>query len=157
MKEESCCPEREECLKAAEKAMNLLLLKDRTRKELQERLYRAGFSESAAAYAMEYVTKFGYINDFRYAENYIAFHKEKRSRKELCYKLRHKGVDEEVLETAFESYDEKAEETALQFLLEKRLKGKQLTDMEYAEKNKVTAYLARKGFPISMIQRFMRS
>jgi len=156
MSGEQLDPKQKECRKAAEKAMNLLLQQDRTKKELQDRLYRAGFSESASAYAMEYVTGFGYIDDRRYAENYIAFHKGNRSRKELQFKLRNKGVEPDVLAAAFEEYEAEDERKALLHLLEKRLKGKLLSGMEYGEKNKVIAYLARKGFAIPVICSVMK-
>lgn len=51
------------------------------KKELQERLYRVGFSEEAAKYAIEYVEGFGYLDDARYAANYISLHKAKRSKR----------------------------------------------------------------------------
>lgn len=149
-------PEQDECRKAAEKAMNLLLQQDRTKKELQDRLYRAGFSEQASAYAMEYVTGFGYIDDLRYARNYISFHKGNRSKKELRYKLMNRGVEPEVLAVALEEYESEDEQNALSRLLIKRLKGKQLSDLEYAEQNKITAYLARKGFALPAIRRVMQ-
>ena len=59
----------EENKKATEKAMNLLLQQDRTRKELLDRLYRAGFSERASTYAMEYVI-IRYIREVTYIEMY---------------------------------------------------------------------------------------
>lgn len=149
-------PEQEECRKAAEKAMNLLLTQDRTRKELQERLYRAGFSEQASSYAMDYVTGFGYIDDLRYAVNYISFHKKKRSRKELRYKLMNKGVEPDVIAVALEDYEPEDEQEALRSVLGKRLKGRRLSEADRKEKNKVTAYLAGKGYPLPAIKHIMR-
>lgn len=149
-------PEEKECRKAAEKAMNLLLQQDRTKKELQDRLYRAGFSEKASLYAMEYVISFGYIDDLRYAANYISFHKGNRSRKELRYKLLNKGVEPDVLAIALEGFDTADEQEAIRHLIRKRLRGKLLTELDYTEKNKVISYLARKGFPLPAIHRIMR-
>ena len=45
--------EPDEVRKAKEKAMRLLLQQDRTEKELRDRLYRAGFSETASEAAMQ--------------------------------------------------------------------------------------------------------
>ncbi|MFR2953958.1 MAG: hypothetical protein ACLTJ7_03590 [Clostridium sp.] len=53
--------EPDEVRKAKEKAMRLLLQQDRTEKELRDRLYRAGFSETASEAAMQYVSGFGYL------------------------------------------------------------------------------------------------
>lgn len=149
-------PEERECRKAAEKAMNLLLQQDRTKKELQDKLYRAGFSEKAALYAIEYVTGFGYIDDMRYAENYISYHKGRRSRKELRHKLLNKGIEADVLAVALEGYGAEDEREALILLIQKRLHGKSLTEFDYNERNKLTAYLARKGFSLSAIRHAMQ-
>lgn len=147
---------QQEYKKATEKAMNLLLQKDRTKKELEDRLFRAGFSEQATQYAMRYVMEFGYINDSRYAADYIDLHKRNRSRLELQIKLMKKGVDSEVIAQAFESYEAEDEEEAIRTMLQKRLRGKRLSDMEYADRNKVTAYLARKGYALPVVKRIMR-
>ena len=51
----------EEGKRAAKKAMEWIAYKDRTKKELEDKLYRAGFSEKASKQAMDYVMSFGYI------------------------------------------------------------------------------------------------
>ena len=169
----------EEEKRATEKAMALLLHKDRTEKELSDRLYRAGFSESASRFAMAYVSRFGYINDRRYAEGYIDYHKQTKSKNEIRRKLKEKGVSDEILTEAFEACyasdrdgdgrftedehrngltageycDEDPEDTALRTLLNKRLKGRELSELTYEEKQKQMRYLAGKGFPIEKIRR----
>lgn len=146
----------EENKKATEKAMNLLLQQDRTRKELLDRLYRAGFSEEASRAALEYVEGFGYIDDLRYATNYLSFHKEERSKKELRYKLMNKGISQETISEAFLEYESADEEKALESQLRKRLRGRKLSEMDFMEKNKVAGYLARKGYNPSAIKRVMK-
>lgn len=149
-------PEQKECKKAAERAMKLLLQQDRTRKELQDRLYRAGFSERAAEYALAYVSRYGYIDDFRYASRYIFFQKDKRSRKELRYKLLDKGVAPEVIAAAFEQYEPEDEYGAIRKLLQKRLKGGKLIHKDVEAKNKILAFFARKGYTLSSVKRVMK-
>lgn len=146
----------EENKRAAEKAMNLLLSQDRTKKELSDRLYRAGFSESAVLYAVSYVESFGYIDDRRYASNYLSFHKGDRSRKELRYKLMNRGVPQEIIAEVFMEYEAEDESLALRRQLAKKLRGRSLKEMEYKDREKVIAYLARKGYAISMIRRVMQ-
>jgi regulatory protein len=136
--------------------MNLLLRQDRTRKELSDRLSRAGFSEEAIGYALEYVESFGYVNDKRYAQNYVAFHKGELSARELRYKLTGKGVPPEILSEVFTEYEPEDEEDALCRKLEKRLRGKRLSDMDAAEKNKVVSYLTRKGYRLTAVKRMMQ-
>lgn len=55
------------------KALKLLEHMDRTEKGLYDRLLRAGFSEALAADAVAYVKDYGYVNDARYATNYIMY------------------------------------------------------------------------------------
>lgn len=145
--------DEKECKKAAQKAMDLLLRQDRTKKELSERLYRAGFSEEASRYAMEYVEGFGYINDARYAANYISFHKGKRSKKELRYKLMGRGIPPEILAEAFLEYCPEDEEEALANQLEKQLRGRLPSEISWEEKNKVIRRLAQKGYSLTAIKK----
>lgn len=144
-----------ECRKAAEKALKLLLVQDRTRQDLSNRLMRAGYSVEAVQYALSYAESFGYVDDLRYARNYLFFHKGERSRKELEYKLKGRGITAEVLKEAFMDYEAEEEEKALQNCLRKRLRGKQVADLDYQEKQKTVAYLARKGFAPSAVRRIL--
>lgn len=153
---EKVMEEPEEIHKAKEKAMRLLLQQDRTEQELRDRLYRAGFSEKASQAAMQYVSGFGYLDDKRYAGNYIAFHKGKRSRKEIIFKLKNKGVPPEVITEAMAEYETDDEAAAIERLIVKKAKGQRLSDMEYTQLNKITSYLARKGFSFPVISKVMR-
>ena len=164
--EESVVFPDEESKKATEKAMALLLHKDRTAWELNDRLYRAGFSEKASEFAFSYVSKYGYINDLRYATGYIDYHKTSKSKNEIRRKLKEKGITDEVLAEAFLTYEAgdddvdagavDPEETALRALLQKRLKGREIDDLTFEEKQKQMRYLAGKGYPIDKIKRIFR-
>ncbi len=141
-----------EVKKAIEKAMSLLSYQDRTKKELSERLYREGFSEKASQEAMEYAEHYGYVNDCRYVEHYIMFQQGKRSRREMIYKLREKGISRQVIESVFEEADYDGEESAICRAIEKRLKGRTVHELDFQEKQKVIAYLGRKGYDIHCVK-----
>ena len=152
-KNESFVFRDEEAKKAAKKAMELIAYQDRTEKELKERLYRAGFSEKAAEEAMNYVMSFGYINDRRYVENYLMFQSGKRSKKEIIYRLQQKGIPSDLIEEILEEKGGIDEREAIEMLLEKRLKGREFSEVEYNERRKIFAYLGRKGYDISQIKK----
>ncbi|MCR5798262.1 MAG: RecX family transcriptional regulator [Eubacterium sp.] len=139
--------------KAIEKAMSLLLIKDRTSKELSDRLLTAGFSEDETRDAMEYVTSFGYVDDRRYVENFISFQRAKRSKKEIIYKLIQKGLKKDFVVEIMEEIDYSEDNMAIANLIKKRLKGEDINEISYQDKQKIFAYLARKGFEISRIKR----
>ena len=89
---------------ARRKAMLLLEHMDRTEKGLSDRLRQAGFSAEATEDAMNYVRSYGYLNDHRYAMNYISFRMGTKSRQKILQELSGKGIDRE---TALAAWDEK--------------------------------------------------
>ncbi len=142
----------EEGKKATEKAMSLLSYQDRTKKELVDRLYRAGFSEKASEEAIEYAEHYGYINDRRYVETYIMFQQGKRSRKEISYKLAEKGISRDLIRQVFEETEYEGEETAIERLIQKKLKGRFVRELSFEEKRKIMAYLGRKGYDLNCVK-----
>ena len=65
---------------AVRRAMRLLMSRDRSERELLERLGREGFGPEETGTALEYVKSYGYVNDRRYAENYVMSAGGKKSR-----------------------------------------------------------------------------
>lgn len=129
--------------KAASKAMQLLLYRQRTEKELKEKLYEKGFSEKASEAAIAYVKSFGYLDDRRFAEVYLHSQKEKKSRAVIRRELLDKGVSSEWIDLAFE--EEPAEEEGIIWSLLCKRAGEPHR-MEEKELRRQVQYLARKGF-----------
>ncbi len=136
--------DREQRQKAAKQlAMKKLLVRDRSEAELRKLLEQEGFDGEETEEAVSYVKSFGYVNDRRYAENYVMSAGRKKSRTALRSFLQEKGVSREDAEAALAELP--AEEGPLiRSLLEKRA-GKP-HEMEDREKRKLFAYLARRGF-----------
>ena len=147
----------EESKKATEKAMALLLHKDRTEHELIDKLRGAKFSDEAVSFALEYVSSYGYIDDLRYAKGYTDYHRTSKSRREIRRKLKEKGISDDILSEIFSDYmtedGQDPEEIAIRALVEKRLRGKDVSDLTYEEKQKQMRYLAGKGYPTDLIKR----
>ena len=93
---------QEEQRQARKKAMKLLERMDRTEKGLSDRLLQAGFSEQAVLDAVSYVKSYGYINDSRYALNYITYRIHEKSRQKIFQELYTKGIDRETASEAWE-------------------------------------------------------
>lgn len=142
----------EEQKKARRKAMQLLEHMDRTEKGLFDRLRQAGFTIEAVEDAMDYVKSYGYINDTRYALNYISYRMGVKSRQKIIQELAQKGVDRQ---TALEAWEEAAElgepdETAvLRATVEKKYSPG--SELDEREMRRLHAYLARRGFQYSVI------
>lgn len=143
----------EEQKKARRKAMLLLEHMDRTEKGLSDRLRQAGFSKEATADAISYVKSYGYIDDARYAENYIAYRMDSKSRQKLLQELAAKGVDRE---TAMEAWERTAElqQPDERAVLRKSVEKKYVegTELDEKEMRRLYGYLARRGFSFDDIR-----
>ena len=62
------------------RAMNLLLKKDYTTAKLREKLLLGGYPEEIVDIALEYVASFHYVDDLRFAMDFIRCHQEDRRR-----------------------------------------------------------------------------
>ncbi len=149
--------------RASLKAMSILERIDKSEAELRRKLIQTGYSEDIAERAVEYVKSFHYIDDERFAQNYVRSHASSLSRREITNKLMQKGVSSENIAAAFEvNAQEHAEqleyeealgksETALSpelnaaiHALRKKLNGK--TSVDDAAKRKLFAFMYRKGY-----------
>ncbi len=131
--------------RAKQKALSLLQSMDRTKSELRERLLRQDFPEKIADEAVRYVESFGYVDDRRYVESFILSRKGRKSKREIFAELSRKQVDEAIVDEMMERcYDAEDSGEAIRRFLKKRHYDPEQATME--EKQKVYAYLARKGF-----------
>lgn len=132
--------------KAKLRAMHLLERSDRSESALWKKLLE-NYPEDVAREAMDYVKSFGYINDARYAENYIRFRYESKSRLQIFQELQNKGVAREVIAQAWEEVakTEDMDERRLirKLLLKKYPSGSRLDE---GQMRRLQGYLARRGF-----------
>ena len=134
------------------RAMHLLTDMGRTESGLREKLRQNQYPEDMIEQAMDYVRSFGYLDDLKYAENYIESHKNSKSKKELYGVLVQKGVPSEQIQLAFESsYEEESTQEAIQKLIAKRRVDVATATEE--ELHKLYGYLARKGFRYEEIRK----
>lgn len=134
------------------RAMHLLTDMGRTESGLREKLRQNQYPEDMIEQAMDYVRSFGYLDDLKYAENYIESHKDSKSKKELYGALVQKGVPSEQIQLAFESsYEEESTQEAIQKLIAKRRVDVAAATEE--ELHKLYGYLARKGFRYEEIRK----
>jgi len=139
--------------KAAAKAMNLLLYKDRTEYELRQRLLDAEFEPEDAEAAIEYVKSFGYLNDYRYAENYVVSMKSRKSVAVIRADLAAKHVAEEYVLEALEKFPIDESEMIYALLCKK---AGEPHKMDEKELRRTFGFLARKGFGSGAIWKEIR-
>lgn len=135
------------------RALYLLEKMDRTESQLREKLTASEYPKECIEDAIAYVYKFHYLDDQRYARNYIRYSQEKLSRQQLKQKLMAKGVKREDIELALEEEYSGDEGAQIRKLLEKRhYKGE---GRDTAEFRKTYQYILRRGFRSNDILREM--
>lgn len=152
---------KELLLKGKKRALRLLERKDYSRKELINRLLKDGYEENMVEQIISYVDSYHYLDDSRVAGNYIRGRKEYKSKRELEYLLKQKGISDEDIELAIkENYTNEdgiaQEEVAIARQLRKlHLDDIRLEELSYTEKQKIAAKLYRKGFESDPIKRLL--
>lgn len=142
-------------MRAKKRAMHLLERMDRTESQLSEKLRQNGYPDICIEEAIAYVKSYHYIDDTRYAENYVRFHQQKKSRQRLKMDLYAKGIDKAIIEDVLEKTFSSDEQEKIRRLLEKRHFDYGRSDRK--EQQKTYQFLMRRGFRSSDILQMMKA
>lgn len=127
------------------RALHLLNDMDRTEGGVLQKLLQGGYPNDVSEAAVSYVKSFGYIDDKRYAEQYIRSRMLKKSKRELYVALVGKGLRNSVIEEALENcFSDMCEQETIMQLLKKKNYDNETADDK--SKKKMFDYLLRKGF-----------
>ena len=74
------------------RAMNLLQGREYTTAQLRTKLQQGYYPTEIIEQAIDYVAGFHYIDDLRYAVDYITYHEDSRSRRRIEQDLQGKGI-----------------------------------------------------------------
>jgi regulatory protein len=149
--------------RARERALRLLGLRDRSRRELVTRLRQAGFEAGVVEQTMEWLVDLGYLDDRRFAAAYVAEKQRggwgpRKIRAELAAKgVERSTVDEAV--AALEDLDSPASakgDAILEQTVRRRFGGQFATDPEGAER-RLAGFLGRRGYDWDTIGRMVRT
>lgn len=137
------------CKRARARALHLLKNADRPGTELSQKLRAGGYPEAAIADAMAYLDYYRYIDDEGYIQRYIAAHAGTKSRQQIMYALRRKGLDGALIEQYLEQEEHSEVDAALRLLV-KYCRSKDAADG--GVRQKAYGYLMRRGFSMSDIE-----
>ncbi|WWR14973.1 regulatory protein RecX [Lachnospiraceae bacterium JLR.KK008] len=139
------------------RAMNLLKGRQYTQRQLMDKLLLGGYSQEMAQEAVDYVKSYHYVDDARYAYDYISCRMGSHSLKEIEQKLLQKGVCREVIRSAVEELAGDGfvsdEEAMIRRLLEKKHYSSEHASEK--ERQRMYGYLYRKGFSMDTARRVM--
>lgn len=142
------------------RAGNLLKGMDYTSAGLSDKLIRAGYPEGIVENTVHRLQDAGYLNDRRYAENYLRIHLQDRSLTRVRMDLRRKGIGRELLTQVLETYEEESagnvaqkEQEQIRHLLERKHYDPE--HGTYEETARIKAMLLRKGYSMERILEVM--
>lgn len=139
------------------RSMNLLKSREYTEYRIREKLKQGLYPAEAINEAVDYIKSYDYINDRRYVKDYILYYSESRSRGRIEQDLFRKGIGKELIGTVYEE-DLKEEILPDEIpLMEKWLEKKNYSkeSATYQEKQKMGAFLYRKGFSLDNIEKIL--
>lgn len=133
-------------LKRAKRRMLYLLGQmDRTEAQIRQKLQQGGYPEGIIEEAIAYAMDAHYLDDARYARNYVRSQQGKKSREQMRMSLYRKGIRRELAEQALESEYilEDEQELILKWVQKKNYPGETAS---LKEKRRICQFLMRKGF-----------
>lgn len=153
---------KELLIKGKKRALRLLERKDYSRKELSDKLKKDGYAEELVEKIIEYIDSYHYLDDIRVAGSYIRSRMGYKSKRELEYMLKQKGISEEEIDSAMEENYKNddnipQEEVAIRKYLQKfHVDEDSFYDLSFEEKQKIAAKLYRKGFASEKIRKILQ-
>ncbi|MBP5330827.1 MAG: regulatory protein RecX [Lachnospiraceae bacterium] len=143
--------------RARQKTIALLERMDRTESEIRHRMKLDMYSDAIADEVVQWLKSLHYLDDERYAENFIRGHFTSSSRQELFAKLFAKGISKDMCARAYEVCSEESafgsgqnsdlsdpEQEAALRTLSKKLGSKRVLTPK--ERMSTIGYMMRKGF-----------
>ncbi len=131
--------------RARKRVMHLLERMDRTESQLRAKLKQGYYPEDVIEEAISYVKGYHYLDDLRFAQNYVRNHKEQKSQRIIEVELLRRGVAKDFVQQALEEeYCEENERDLILKWTQKKQYSSETADLK--EKQKMYQFLLRKGF-----------
>lgn len=144
-----------------ERAIYIITNYSKTEKQLRDKLKQGKkYTDKVIDETIKFLKKHNYINDEDYTKRFIELYKDQYSLRVLKQKLYQKGVDKKIIEKVFDNceYELNSEKLIKKLLLKKYPDYFEIKDdMDIKDKQKIYAYLARKGFGYEDISNVMKN
>lgn len=139
--------------RARDRALYLLQSQGRTKAEMIQKLQKDGYPDDVIREVMSFLEEYHFVDDSSYTENYIHVNKSGKSPRQIVFELQQKGVDKDTISRMLEEAPINEDDT-VRALLKKKTGGQIPAD--WKERQKLAAFLGRKGFSFDVIQRVLR-
>ena len=140
--------------KARQKAFRLLAVKARSEKELRAKLREKGYDESVVGEVIENLRDLKYLDDESFAGQWAQNLGVNRllGNRRIELSLREKGISPPLIKKAIEDVRREINEAeAVMILIRKKVKSRDIREMDDREKVRLARNLMGKGFPPDLI------
>lgn len=142
--------------RAFNKATNLLSGSELCANEIRFKLKMRDYPASVIEDVVRTLYEYRFLDDVRYAENYIRSFASKKSRSFIVKELTRKGIDSSCFENLLDTvYEEEGidEEQLIQDILDRRFADYDRNDEKV--KRKIVSYMARRGFSPNEVNNYL--
>lgn len=131
---------------AIPKARTFCNYRDRCHKELRDRLYDLGVWKRDVDAVITQMIEENLLNEERYARSYVRghFYNKKWGKQRIASELKMRHIHDRLVQAAMTEIEEEDYQKAIRELIEK--KWDKLDGKAFEKKQKVSRYLAQKGF-----------
>ena len=138
-------------------ALKVIEFKDRTEKEIREKLTQKGYDENITEDEIAFLKDYGFINDLRYAQRFVsdAINLKKWGKARIRAELLRKGVDREIIDNAVEDAFMDIDDDRLLKEMQRRFKNSDLSNIK--ERTLIFNFYMRRGFSPDEIKGAMNS
>lgn len=138
--------------RAKKRALGILVKQDKTEQELREKLKDAKNDSISIDVALQFVLDAGYVDDDRYARDYLRTRRGRKSFRMIRMELGKKGISSEILDAVFEEEENQAvDDVRSQF--EKYIR--RFPEMDRTARQKTYAHFCRKGYSGDLIRQLL--
>ncbi len=133
-------------ISARDYALNVVGFKDRTEKEIREKLTQKGYDENTIEEEILFLKNYGFIDDSRYAERFThdAINIKKWGRARIKTELLRKGIEREIVENTIEDAFSEIDDERLISEMQKRFKNSDFSNIK--ERTRIFNFYMRRGF-----------
>lgn len=134
--------------RAKERALHLIEAMDRTEYQIRQKLSEGYYPAKVIERVIAFLIKYNYIDDKQYAKKYMEYSMSSKSMRRISEDLLKKGIKKDILDNLLISNEEDEKEQIIKILEKKKYNE---VSGNLKEKNKIIAYLLRRGYGYDLI------
>lgn len=141
------------------RCMNLLKNREYTEKQLRDKMRQGLYPEQIIEKAIAYVKSYHYVDDDKYAHQFIEYNIPTKSRKRIEMDLIKKGITKQIIQNAFYALQEEGIASDEIAMIKKLLEKKHYNALTATKKEqlKIFGFLYRRGFSMENINKIIQT